>query len=135
MQPHPYLRAYLAGIAVPTPLLLVAMMAFIFFRYILNVPIPIERAIVFPMAVVPNAWGLWNILPLALQSRFRISLGIHGALLAVLLVPGGVLLIHLLDISGLPPAIIGLGAPFALIIYYLLWKHLVGYLNHVLGIA
>jgi hypothetical protein len=30
-----------------------------------NVPVPIERVIVFPMAVVPNLWGAWNVLRVA----------------------------------------------------------------------
>ncbi len=61
MQKHIYLRAYMAGIVVPTILLLVAATVFTIFRYIYNVPVPIERVIVFPMAVVPNAWGLWSL--------------------------------------------------------------------------
>ena len=62
MNKHPYLRAYLAGIAVPTLFLLVAMTAYTIVRYVYKVPIPIERVIIFPMAAVPNAWGLWNVL-------------------------------------------------------------------------
>ena len=62
MNKHPYLRAYLAGIAVPTVFLLVGMTAYTVIRYVYAVPIPIERVIVFPMAAVPNAWGLWNVL-------------------------------------------------------------------------
>ena len=32
---------------------------------------PLERALIFPMAVVPNVWGLWNVLYLALRHRVR----------------------------------------------------------------
>jgi hypothetical protein len=42
-------------------------------------PAGLERAIAFPMAVVPNLWGIWNALYLALGSRGRISIGIFGA--------------------------------------------------------
>ena len=56
MSQHPYLRAYLAGIAVPTMFLLVAAAAFSFARFVLDVPIPVERLLVFPMAVVPDLW-------------------------------------------------------------------------------
>jgi len=63
MHKHPFLRAYLAGIAIPTAFLLALMTAYTIDRYVYeNVPIPIERVIVFPMAAVPNAWGLWNVI-------------------------------------------------------------------------
>ncbi len=111
MNKHAYLRAYMAGIAVPTPLLLVAMTAYAVFRLIYHFPVPVERFIVFPMAVVPNAWGLWNVLFVAWRRHVPLSLGLHGALLPILL------------------------APVALIVYYLAWKYLVGFLNRVLGLA
>ena len=57
MNKHPYLRAYMAGIAVPTFALLFVMTAYTVFRYVYNFPAPVERFIVFPMAVVPNLWG------------------------------------------------------------------------------
>ncbi|PYT64809.1 MAG: hypothetical protein DMG42_33745 [Acidobacteria bacterium] len=91
MNKHAYLRAYMAGIAVPTPLLLVAMTAYAVFRLIYHFPVPVERFIVFPMAVVPNAWGAMRAFPIL--------------------------------------------APVALIVYYLAWKYLVGFLNRVLGLA
>ena len=56
MNRHPLLHAYLAGIAIPTVFLLVVATSFTFLRYVYNVPVPIERVIVFPMAFVPNAW-------------------------------------------------------------------------------
>ena len=75
MNQHTYLRAYLAGIAIPTPFLLVIITCFFVLRYVYNVPIPIERVIMFPMAVVPNLWGLWNVLYIALHNRFNLPLG------------------------------------------------------------
>src|SRR5216683_7714555 len=107
MRPHLYLRAYMAGIVVPTLLLLVSMTVFAFFRFYFEVPSqfvlampawPLARAIVFPMAIVPNAWGLWNMLFLALRPRVRLSLGLHGALLPLLLIPGGVALARVFDV-------------------------------------
>src|SRR5260370_37199615 len=62
MNQHAYLRAYLAGIAVPTVFLLVVMTGYCVLRYIYHFPVPVERVIVFPMAVVPNACVLWYIL-------------------------------------------------------------------------
>lgn len=137
MNQHPYLRAYLAGIAVPTPVLLGVMTAYTVFRYVYNFPVPVERFIVFPMAVVPNAWGLWNVLFVALRSRVRLSVGLHGAILPILLGPLGLVVSVLLKFSipGFAAHAFPILAPLALIVYYLVWKYVVGYLNRLLGIA
>jgi hypothetical protein len=60
MNTHQYLRAYMAGSAVPTMMLLVVLSGFLAARYTFAIPIPIERAIIFPMALIPNIFGLWN---------------------------------------------------------------------------
>jgi len=87
MTTHPYIRAYLAGIAVPTLLLLLAMTGFFVARYVWNVPVPIERVIPFPMAIVPNLFGVWNIFYVSLHSRRHLPIGLHGALLPFVLAP------------------------------------------------
>lgn len=137
MNKHPYVRAYLAGIAVPTVLLLVAMTAYTVIRYVCALPIPIERVIVFPMAAVPNAWGLWNVLYVAFAEKRGVSLGLFGGLLPLLLAPGGYLVARLLNFS-VPHEVFAV-APFALpigmVLYYLVWKYIVGFLNAELGIA
>lgn len=137
MNKHAYLRAYMAGIAVPTPLLLVAMTAYTVFRLIYHFPVPVERFIVFPMAVIPNAWGLWNILFLAWRRHVPLSLGLHGALLPILLGPLGLVASAVLNFSipGFATHAFPILAPVALIAYYLLWKYVVGFLNRVLGLA
>lgn len=144
MRSHPYLRAYMAGIVVPTLFLLIIVSVYAYNRYYFEVPNqfvvgypgrPLDRAIVFPMAVVPNAWGAWNMLYLALRSRSRLSIGAHGSLLVLLLIPGGAALARLFDVFtiqlqfALPMIPIGMG------IYYLAWKYFVGYLNHEMAIA
>lgn len=137
MNQHPYLRAYLAGIAVPTPFLLVVMTGYTLCRYVYNFPVPVERFIVFPMAVVPNAWGLWNVVFVAWSRRLPLSLGLHGALLPLLLAPLGMAATGVLNIS-IPNFVAHLfpvAAPLALIIYYLTWKYLVGFLNRLLNVA
>ena len=58
MNPHPYLRAYLAGVFVPTLILPIMLTGFIVLRLVLQVPVPIERGLMFPMALVPALWGL-----------------------------------------------------------------------------
>jgi hypothetical protein len=137
MNQHPYIRAYLAGIAVPTLFLLAIMTGYTVLRYVYNFPVPVERVIVFPMAVVPNLWGLWNILFVAVHERLHFSLGLHGALLPFLLAPLGIVLTGLLNFT-LPnfvPHIFPVAAPVGLIAYYLAWKYLVGFLNRVLALG
>jgi len=144
MRPHPYLRAYMAGIVVPTIFLLVIMTVLGVFRYyaeapgqfVLGLPArPLERAIVFPMAVVPNLWGVWNMLHLALRSRARLSLGVHGAVLPLLLIPAGVTLAGLLDVFTIPLRSAMPIAPIGMAVYYLAWKYAVGFLNDEIGIG
>jgi hypothetical protein len=134
MSKHPYLRAYLAGIALPTMLMLVVIIVFVVARFVYNVPIAIERLLVFPMAVVPNLWGVWNMLYVRLDSR-RLPLGIHGAALVLVLAPVGFALARALDIWIVTPSVVLTVAPVGLIIYYLLWKHIVGLLNQFLGVG
>jgi hypothetical protein len=127
----------MAGITVPTVFLLVVATVFTIGRYVYNVPIPIERFIVFPMAVVPNAWGLWNILFVALRTRRQLSIGLHGALLPIVLAPLGLVMASLLDFSipNIAAHAFPFAAPVGLIVYYLAWKYLIGFLNRVLEIA
>jgi hypothetical protein len=137
MNQHPYIRAYLAGIAVPTVVLLFIMVGYCVLRYVYNFPVPVERVIVFPMAVVPNLWGLWNVLFIALRSRWQLHIGLHGALLPILLAPLGIVVTSLLNFSipGFAAHAFPILAPLALILYYFAWKYLVGFLNGVVGLA
>ncbi|MGB7846055.1 MAG: hypothetical protein WBL63_10595 [Candidatus Acidiferrum sp.] len=137
MNKHPYLRAYLAGIAVPTVFLLVIMAGYTVLRHVYDFPVPIERFIVFPMAAVPNAWGLWNVLYVACLARRHFSLGLFGGALPLLLAPSGYFVGQLLEFP--VPHVVFHVAPFALpigfVVYYLVWKYFVGFLNAELGIA
>jgi hypothetical protein len=135
MNKHPYLRAYLAGIAVPTMLMLVVLTFFIVARFVYNVPVVIERLLVFPMAAVPNLWGVWNMLYVRLGSGHRLPLGIHGAALVLLLAPVGLTLARTLDILIVTPNLIITLIPVGLIVYYLAWKHIVGFFNQLLGVG
>ena len=137
MNRHTYLRAYMSGIVVPTIFLLVVATVFTIDRYVYDVPVPVERVIVFPMALVPNLWGLWNMLFIALRWRSPLSIGVHGAVLPILLGPLGFLLTRILDfpIPDFVAHVFPIAAPIALIAYYLAWKYAVGFLNRVLEIA
>jgi hypothetical protein len=146
MNNHPYLRAYMAGISVPTPLLLAALTLFSIARFVYDVPVPVERVIIFPMAIVPNVFGVWNMLRLA--SRSRLPLGIHGAILPFILAPAGFLLGRSLGflkatsygfsyfgVVEIHYSHLAVVFPFVLIVYYLVWKYLIGFFNRVAGIA
>jgi len=148
MKTHPYLRAYMAGIVVPTMALLVAMTVYFVARYVFRIPIPIERVIVFPMAIVPNLFGVWNIFYVWLRPRRHLPIGFHGALLLFVLAPIAITIATSLGFLAVTPRgfvwfqAITLHYSFmatwflgALILYYLVWKHLVGFFNELLGIA
>ena len=134
MQNHSYLRAYMAGVAVPTLFLLVVVTVFTILRLTSHVAEPIERVIIFPMAAVPNVWGAWNMLYVRLSARRRLTIGIYGAILPFLLAPTGVLLARATGIGFVTPGRAAAGFPIALIVYYLAWKHLVGFLNRLVGV-
>jgi len=148
MNTHPYLRAYMAGIVVPTVVLLFLLTAFAIARFVCQIPVPIERAIVFPMGIVPSAFGLWNILYLWLGPGRHLPIGFHGAILPLLLAPGGFMLGRLLGILELgarglvyfqaftvPYSSLLMVFSIVLVAYYLVWKYLVGFFNQMLGIA
>ena len=144
MRTHPYLRAYMAGIVVPTLFLLVVITIDAYSKYYFEVsnqfviPLasrPLDRALLFPMAVVPNAWGLWNMLYMRLRPRMRLSLGAHGALLVVCLIPGGVALARLFDTFTIQWQFAVPMLPIGMALYYLAWKYCVGFLNEEMGIA
>lgn len=148
MSTHPYLRAYMAGITVPTAFLLVILTCFFLARHVYAVPIPVERMIVFPMAIIPNLFGVWNMLYVRLNQQHRVSLGAHGALLPFVLLPIAVTVATSLgfltftsrglvwfDAVSIPYRFLAVVFPSVVAIYYLIWKHLVGFLNELLGIA
>ncbi len=144
MRTHPYLRAYMAGIVVPTLFLLVVVAVDAYHKYYFEVsnqfviPLasrPLDRALLFPMAVVPNVWGLWNMVYLRLRSRMHLSLGVFGALLVVLLIPGGIGLGRLFDTFSIQWRFALPMLPIGMAVYYLAWKYLVGFLNEEIGIA
>ncbi|MGD0548460.1 MAG: hypothetical protein ABR991_11620 [Terracidiphilus sp.] len=148
MNTHPYLRAFLAGTFVPTLVLPIFLTVFIVARIVLKVPVPIEQALIFPMAVVPSLFGLWNMLWLGSHERTHLPIGLHGAILPFLLMPLGATTASCLGVLTLgshsatwfqacevPYALIAPCFLAALAGYYLVWKYIVGSLNRVLGIA
>jgi hypothetical protein len=148
MKTHPNLRAFLAGILVPTLVLPFLLIAFIILRLGMKVSFPLERGLIFPMALVPALWGAWSVLWQWTRERTHLPLGVHGAILPLLLVPaGGFIAAHsgVLTLAAtsvtwfnaitLPYVLIGLFLAVGMVAYYLAWKYVVGYVNQVLGIA
>ncbi len=148
MNPHPYLRAYLAGVFVPTLILPIMLTGFIVLRLVLQVPVPIERGLVFPLALVPVVWGLWNVLWFGSHEKTHLAVGAHGAILPFLLLPTGALIAHCSGVEAFgatnvtwfnalqfPYALIAAGFCCGVAVYYLVWKYIVGFINRVLGIA
>lgn len=148
MTNHPYLRAYLSGVFVTTLILPVMLTAFIVLRLVLQLPVPIERGLIFPMALVPALWGLWNVLWLASHERTHLAVGVHGAALPFLLLPCGAIIGSCLGVvqfgamgvtwfqaCSLPYALIAAGFCFGVVVYYLVWKYVIGFVNRELEIA
>jgi hypothetical protein len=100
------------------------------------------------MAVIPTAFGLWNMLYVWSRPHRNLPIGLYGALLPFILVSlgvvtavtGGFLVIGsqgvtLLGVVSVPYSVVVVWFLTALVLYYLVWKHVVGFLNQVLGIA
>jgi hypothetical protein len=131
MKGHPYLRAYMAGVLLPSWLLLLALAVFLLTHVTQQVPARVESAIVFPMAIVPNLWGLWNVLYTLLGLRGRVGIGAFGSLLPLILVPAGVALASVLDLSFYTMRQAAVILPIAMAIYYLAWKYVVAFFNRI----
>jgi hypothetical protein len=139
MNPHPYLRAYMAGVVVPSVLVLVGFTVFFVVRFGYNPAYPVERVLMFPLALVPAIWGAWNMVYLALRGHHGqwYSLGVHGAVAPLFLGPLAVVVFGAIGLEFPVDAgrVALIAVPVLMVIYYLIWKHVVAFLNEVLGIA
>ena len=134
MKGHPYLRAYMAGVLLPTWFLLIWLGAFLLGHFTQHVPARLESVIVFPMAIVPNLWGVWNLLYTSLRLHGRLSIGSFGALLPVILVPAGVVLASALDLGFYSVRQAAVILPILMAVYYLAWKYAVGFFNRIVDV-
>jgi hypothetical protein len=130
MVAHRYVKAFAAGIVLPTLVVFGVGVAVAcnFFR----VPSAIEQAMLFPSALNPFLWGTWNVLYFAL-GKTRLPLGWHGVLLCALLVLAGVFLAQYLQFEFVTPMRALAVFPPTAIAYYLLWRYGVAFLNDLLG--
>ena len=92
--------------------------------------------------------GPRNVPPIASRARTRLPLGIHGAILPFIIAPAGFLLGRALGflhtthygfiyfgVAEIHYTFLAVVFPFALIVYYLVWKYLIGFCNRVAGIT
>jgi len=137
MTKHTYLRAYMAGITIPSAAMILLLIGFCILRLGFQFPVPIERALVFPMALVPNLWGVWNILYIAVSRHRQIPIGIFGALVPLIIGPAGLAVLKILSVN-VPHFVMNafpIGLAVAVAGYYLIWKYVVGFFNRLLEIA
>jgi hypothetical protein len=129
---HRYIRAYLAGVALPT--LVVCAAGLLIVGVFDRLDISVQRALILPLATNPLIWGVWNVAWVALGPQRRALIGWYGVLLAVLLIGVGLLVARRLDVSGITlregaAALVPIG-----IAYYVLWRYGVSFLNSVVGL-
>jgi hypothetical protein len=127
----------MAGVTVPTVLMVLSLISFCVVRFGYDFPFPIERAIVFPLALVPPIWGLWNTLFVALRRHRHLPLGLHGAVIPLFVMPLGFAIIRRsgFDFPALVVTIFPFGVAVVMAGYYLVWKYLVGFLNELVEIG
>jgi hypothetical protein len=126
-----YLRAFIAGIVLPTLLL----------------PIPLytmlalgKTQVLAPFIhVIPLLWGIWNILYFALFIKIfpwdlNVRLLLTGAILGLLVALYGVFCLNLPAILGFPSQIYYLPLVVGPIVYAILWRFVVKPLNHIVGL-
>jgi hypothetical protein len=131
---HPYLRAYMAGIALPTMVVPLVVVALSVLRPSGH-PFHVEEVLIFPIGLVPNAWGLWNMLYVRLRTRREIHPGVYGALLVLVLAPAAFGIQVALGKVLWTPDLVAIGLPMTLAGYYLAWKYIVARFNDVLGVG
>lgn len=151
-----YLRAYMAGVSVSALFFLlvigVSILIGVFFAKGMAGKEPKVRPetaaelVVFTMVLVPNFFGFWDMLYVALRRRTNWSLGLHGALAPFVILPIGVLharMVH--QFSIVPGGIVQFGQTLTyghlavifsieIVIYYLVWKYIVGFFNRTVDL-
>jgi len=132
MRSHRYIRAYLAGVALAT--LVVGAAGSIAVLLFDRLEPAVQRALLVPTATNPVLWGFWNMLWVALRSRWSVRIGWHGAILAVLLIGVGTFLADRLEVSEVTPQRAGVVLVPTALSYYVLWHYGVSFLNSLVGL-
>jgi hypothetical protein len=131
---HPFLRAYMAGIALPT-IVVPIVVAALAMTHSGRGGSDLERILIFPVGLAPNAWGLWNIFYLWIRRHRELPIGLFGMVLVVIIAPAAFGLQVSLGRMVWTRDLFAVGFPLTLVIYYLAWKHVVARLNDLLGIG
>jgi hypothetical protein len=123
----------LAGVAFPTAFLAVLLLTFLTLAATGRVPWSSSAILIFPVAAVPNLWGLWNVGYVALSRRRKLNIGLFGALLPGIIAPLGYTTVKTL---GHAPrhgwGTLVMAFLVVVVMYYLIWKHVVSFLNESL---
>lgn len=129
-----YLRAYMAGIALPT-MVVPLVIAAVAMQHPSERGFHLEDVLIFPIGLAPNAWGLWNALYLRLRRSREVPIGVFGAALVPVIAPAAFALQAALGKMLWSPELFAVGFPITLALYYLAWKHIVSRFNDLLGIG
>jgi hypothetical protein len=135
MNRHPLLRAYMAGVLLPSWFLVVVISAFGLAQP--GLVVDLDRVFIFAMVAVPNLWGLWNLLYFATGLKRRLPLGAWGAFLPFLIVPIAVLTVRTLGAEEkalITKKLVVEVFPVAVGVYFLVWKFVVAFFNRVVGL-
>ena len=149
MKEYRFVKAYMAGAVLPTLAMLGMITAVFVARFVLRVPVAFERAVIFPIAVVPALFGFWNMLYIGVRGGCPgWKIGALGALFPFVMAPIGGSFAHAMGFleiarSGvrwlgqveIPMAFLLSWFVFVVIAYYLIWKYVVGWLNRVVEIG
>jgi hypothetical protein len=113
----------MAGVLLPTWALLIVLSPYVVAHAMYRTPPGLDRAIVFPMAVLPNVWGLWNVLYVCLRLRQRVPIGVFGPILLFSWLRP-VSHFHLrLDLGFYTLRHAAAAIPLISAVYYLAWKY------------
>jgi hypothetical protein len=124
----------MAGVLLPNLFLLIGVLLLVLLHPVYTMPAPFEKFVIFPMAVVPNLWGIWNTLFIAMALKRWIPMGAWGALLPFIILASALGLERALDISVFTIKDTMFVLPVAVPVYYLIWKYAVRFFNRVVGL-
>lgn len=127
-----FLKAFIAGLVVPAVILPLQL----FLSYTFGDASLLSQPV---LLLLPIAWGLWNVLYFSVF-KFILPFGVNekliltGFLLGLLLAIYGVFVLDLPRLVGIPSYLHFLPLIVAPILYALIWRYVVKFLNEVVGL-
>src|SRR5215211_8648021 len=113
---HPLLRAYMAGITLPT-MVIPFVIGLVSMDHSTVRPFHLEDVVFFPVGLVPAAWGLWNMLYTRVRRYRDVPIGLFGAALLVPLGAAGYAIQTALGKMLWTPDLLAIGVPIAIVVY------------------